>query len=133
MNNLFLITNNNKKMDPQYFKLSLREKDIYFMIDDIKKNLVYSTRGQDFFDYQIVIKDIHLPTNSKIDSEYSGQFVCIDEKRNLRIFNYITKEFSNIEENFNLNHLSYIYQNQDYWTSLENVMKEILLWIFKNK
>lgn len=120
-------------MDPQYFKLSLREKDIYFMIHDIKKHLVYTARGQDFYDYQIVIKDIHLPTNSKIDFEYSGQFVCIDEKRNLRIFNYITNEYVDIEENFDLNHLSYIYQNQDYWTSLENVMKEILLWIFKNK
>lgn len=120
-------------MDTQYFKLSLREKDIYFMIDYIKKNLVYSTRGQDFFDYQIVIKDIHLPTNSTIDSEYGGQFVCIDERKNLRIFNNITNEYVDIEENFNLNHLSYIYQKQDYWTSLENVMKEILLGIFTNK
>lgn len=119
-------------MDPQYFKLSLREKDIYFMIHDIKKNIVYSARGQDFYDYQIIINDIHLSENSSIDSEYSGQYVCIDEHKNLRIFNNITKEYVNIEQNFDLNHLSYNYQNQDYWTSLENVMKEILLGIFKN-
>jgi hypothetical protein len=101
-------------MGPKYFKLSLREKDIYFMIYDIKKHLVYSASGQNFYDYQIVIKDIHLPPNSTIDSEYGGQFVCIDEHKNLRI-------------------LSYIYQKQDYWTSLDNVMKEILLGIFKRE
>jgi hypothetical protein len=125
--------NNNKKMDPQYFKLSLREKDIYFMIDDIKKNLVYSARGKDFYDYQILINEIHLSENSSIDSEYSGQFVCIDEHKNLRIFNNIRNEYVDIEENEDLHHLSYIYQKQDYWTSLENVMKEILLRIFKNE
>jgi hypothetical protein len=120
-------------MGPKYFKLSLREKDIYFMIYDIKKHLVYSASGQNFYDYQIVIKDIHLPPNSTIDSEYGGQFVCIDEHKNLRIFNNITNEYIDIEENFDLNHLSYIYQKQDYWTSLDNVMKEILLGIFKRE
>jgi hypothetical protein len=120
-------------MDPQYFKLSLREKDIYFMINDIKKNHVYSARGQDFYDYQILINDIHLTANSTIDSEYGGLFVCIDEHKNLRIFNNITKEYVEIEENYDLNHLSYIYQNQDYWTSMENVMKEILFGIFTSE
>ena len=119
-------------MGPKYFKLSLREEDIYFMIHDIKKHLVYSARGQDFYDYQIIINDIHFPANSTIDSEYSGKFVCIDEHKNLRLFNNITNEYVDIEENFDLNHLSYIYQKQDYWTSLDNVMKEILLGIFKN-
>lgn len=120
-------------MGPQYFKLSLREKDIYFMIHDIKKHIVYSARGQDFYDYQIIINDIHLPANSKIDSENNGIFVCIDEHKNLRLFNNITKTYVDIEQNEDLNHLSYIYQKQDYWTSLENVMKEILLGILKNE
>jgi hypothetical protein len=120
-------------MEPKYFKLSLREKDIYFMIHDIKKHLVYSARGQDFYDYQIVIKDIHIPTNSSIDLEYGGLFVCIDDHKNFHIFNNITKEYVDIEENFDMNHLSYIYQKHDYWTSLYNVMKEILLEIFKSE
>ena len=105
-------------MGPQYFKLPLREKDIYFMINDIKKNLVYSARGQDFYDYQIVINDIHLPPNSSIDDEYGELFVCIDKNKNLRIFNNITKTYVDIEKNFDLNHLSYIYQKQYYCTSL---------------
>jgi len=120
-------------MGPKYFTLSLREEDIYFIIHDIKKHLIYSARGQNFYDYQIVINDIHFPTNTSINSEYAGQFVCIDEHKNLRIFNNITNEYVDIEENFDLNHLSYVYQKQDYWTSLENVMKEILLGIFKNE
>jgi len=66
-------------MEPKYFKLSLREKDIYFMIHDIKKHLVYSVRGQDFYDYQIVINNINFTQNSSINLENSGQFVCIDE------------------------------------------------------
>ena len=119
-------------MGPKYFTLSLREEDIYFIIHDIKKHLIYSARGQNFYDYQIVINDIHLPANSSIDSKYGELFVCIDNRNNFCIFNNNTKEYVDIEENFDLNHLSYVYQKQDYWSSLDNVMKEILLGIFKH-
>lgn len=67
------------------------------MIREIKKYLVYSVREKDFYDYQILINDIHLTTNSSIDSKYAGLFICTDEHKNLRIFNNFTKEYIDIE------------------------------------
>lgn len=114
-----------------YFKLSLREKKVYFIVNNIKKSIVYTANGKDFYDYQVVIKDVHHSNNSEpFEEKYRGSFLCIDENKEISIYDNINKKYIDIEKNENLHHLSYYYGTNNYWTSLENVIKEILLSIF---
>jgi len=118
-------------LKPTCFKLSLREKTVYFIVNNIKKTFVYTANGKDFYDYQIVIKDVHQNNNSdSFEEKYRGSFLCVDENKKIHIYDNINKKYIDIEKNDNLHHLSYYYGTNNYWTSLENVMKEILLIIF---
>jgi hypothetical protein len=116
---------------PNCFKLSLREKTVYFIVNNIKKTYVYTANGKDFYDYQVVIKDVHHSNNSEpFEEKYSGSFLCINENKKISIYDNINKKYIDIEKNENLHHLSYYYGINHYWTSLENVIKEIFLSIF---
>ena len=118
-------------LKPTCFKLSLREKTVYFIVNNIKKTFVYTSNGKDFYDYQIVIKDVHQNNNSdSFEEKYRGSFLCVDENKKIHIYDNINKKYIDIEKNDNLHHISYYYGTNNYWTSLENVMKEILLIIF---
>ncbi len=115
-------------MEPKYLKLSKGDKDIYFRINDIKKYYKYSTYGVKLYDYDIIINDMYVYDNNLLDSEKGdGLFLSIDEKKNIRIYDNIKKEYYDIEDNDDVNHTSYFYYGNTYCTSLHNAVKEILL------
>ena len=114
-----------------YFKLSLREKDVYFIVNDIKKNYVYTSHGLNLYDYQIVIKDIHQNKSTEpFEEKYSGLLLCIDDNKNICIYDNIKKKYIDVEKNEDLHHVSYYYGQNIHYFSLENLVKEILLNIF---
>jgi hypothetical protein len=113
---------------PNYFKLSLREKDVYFIVSDIKKNYVYTSHGFDLHDYKIIIKDIHQnKTSEPFDEKYSGLLLCVDDKKNICIYDNVKKKYIDIEKTEDLHHVSYYYGPNIHYFSLENLVKEILL------
>jgi len=116
---------------PNYFKLVLCDKTVYFIVSNIKKYHVYSLHGKDFYDYQIIIKDIYQKNNSEpFEEKYSGLLLCVDNKKNIRIYDNIKKKYIDIEKNDDLHHVSYYYGANMNYFSLENTIKEILLSIF---
>jgi hypothetical protein len=114
-------------MEPQYLKLSKGTKDIYFRINNIKKYYRYSSNGVELYDYNIIINDIIIYDNKSVEEECRGLFLCIDENKNIRIYDNIKKEYYDIENNEDVNHISYFYYGNIYCTSLYNAVKEILL------
>jgi len=120
-------------MEPIYLKLSKGDKDVYFRINDIKKYYIYSSHGVELYDYDIIINDMYVYDNnflldSKVDG---GLFLSIDDKKNIRIYDNIKKEYYDIEDN-DVNHISYFYYGNTYCTSLNNAVKEILLKVITN-
>ena len=113
-------------MDPKYLKLSKGDKDIYFRINNIKKYYIYSSHGVELYDYDIIINDVYVYDNKSIEKS-EGLFLSIDDKKNIRIYNNIKKEYYDIEDNDDVNHTSYFYYGNTYCTSLHNAVKEILL------
>jgi hypothetical protein len=65
--------------------------------------------------------------NKSLEEECEGLFLCIDDKKNIRIYDNIKKEYYDIENNEDVNHTSYFYYGNIYCTSLHNAVKEILL------
>jgi hypothetical protein len=120
-------------MNQKYLKLSKSNRDIYFMINYIKKYYCYSAHGVELYDYNVIINDIYVYDNKPFDEEYGGLFICIDENKNMRIYNNIKKEYVDIENNEDLNHISYFYYGNIYCTSLHNAVKEILLKVVINE
>jgi len=120
------------KMDkPNYFKLSLRETDVYFIVNKIKKYHVYSVHGTDFYDYQILIKDIHQnKTIASFEEKYTGLFIGVDNNKKICIYDNIEKKYIDVEKNDDLHHVSYCYGASMNYFSLENTIKEILMTIF---
>lgn len=80
-------------MEAKYFKLSLREKDIYLKINNIKKYYVYTSHGIDAYDYHVVIDKIHVYDDRDVSFEenYGGLFIYIDEYKKIRIYDNINK------------------------------------------
>ena len=118
-------------MEPIYLKLSKGDKDVYFRINDIKKYNIYSSHGVELYDYDIIINDMYVYDNNLLlDNE--GLFLSIDEKKNIRIYDNIKKEYYDIEDNDDVNHISYFYYGNTYCTSLHNAVKEILLKVITN-
>lgn len=116
---------------PNYFKLDLRDKTVYFIVSHIKKYNVYSLHGKDFYDYKIVIKNFHQKNNSEpFEEKYSGLLLCVDNKKNICIYDNIKKKYIDIEKTDDLHHVSYYYGENIHYFSLENLVKEILLNIF---
>ena len=116
---------------PNYFKLDLSDKTVYFIVSHIKKYNVYSLHGKDFYDYQIVIKNFHQKNNSEpFEEKYSGLLLCVDNKKNICIYDNIKKKYIDIEKTDDLHHVSYYYGENIHYFSLENLVKEILLNIF---
>ena len=116
-------------MEPKYFKLSDRENDVYFRVYEIKKYHAYSAHGIDFCDYHVVINEIHIydERDKPFDETYGGLFLYIDENKKIRIYDNIKKEYIDIEDNNDVNHLTYLYYDKKYCDSIENVAKELLL------
>jgi len=113
---------------PNYFKLSLREKDVYFIVSDIKKYHICTSHGLDLHDYKITIKDVHQnKTSEPFDEKYSGLLLCVDDKKNICIYDNIKKKYIDIEKTEDLHHVSYYYGPNIHYFSLENLVKEILL------
>jgi len=120
-------------MEPKYLKLTKGDKDIYFRINNIKKYYSYSAHGVKLYDYDIIINDMYVYDNNLLlDSEHEGLFLSIDDKKNIRIFDNIKKEYYDIEENNDINHISYFYYGNTYCSSLHNAVKEILLKVITN-
>jgi len=94
-------------MEPKYLKLTKGDKDIYFRINNIKKYYSYSAHGVKLYDYDIIINDMY-------------------------VYDNIKKEYYDIEENNDVNHISYFYYGDTYCTSLHNAVKEILLKVITN-
>jgi hypothetical protein len=116
---------------PNYFKLSLREKDVYFIVNKIKKHHVYSVHGTDFYDYQILIKDVHqYKTTKPFEENYNGLFICLGNNKKICIYDNIEKKYIDIEKNDDLHHVLYYYEAKINSFSLENLIKEIILNIF---
>ena len=122
-----ILINMIQKMEPKYLKLSKGGNDIYFRINDIKKYYRYSSYGVELYDYDIIINDIKIYDNKSVEEECRGLFLCIDENKNIRIYDNIKKEYYDIEGNDDVNHISYFYYGNTYCTSLYNAVKEILL------
>jgi len=117
----------------KYFRISLREKDVYFKIYDIKKYHCYSAHGIDFHDYHIVIDELHeWNRENKFDDTYGGLFLYLDENKKVRILDNIKGNYIDIEENKDINNLFYYFEEKQYCTSLENVAKEILFRVIIN-
>ena len=117
----------------EYFKLSLREKDIYFMID-IKKYLAYSAHDIDFHDYHIVIMEIDIwDKNIDFNDKYGGLFLCFNENKVITIYDNIKKIYIDIENNNDIKSITYFYYGVE-WNdiSLKDAIKEILYKIFVN-
>jgi hypothetical protein len=115
-------------MEPKYLKLSKGDKDIYFRINNIKKYHRYSAHGVELYDYDVIINDMYVYDNKSLEEdECEGLFLSIDEKKNIRIYDNIKKEYYDIEDNVDVNHTSYFYYGNTYCTSLHNAVKEILL------
>jgi hypothetical protein len=111
-----------------YFKLSLREKDIYFIVSDIKKYHICTSHGLDLHDYKITIKDVHQnKTSEPFDEKYNGLLLCVDDKKNICIYDNVKKKYIDIEKTEDLHHVSYYYGPNIHYFSLENLIKEILL------
>jgi len=121
-------------MEPFYLKLSKGDKDIYFRINNIKKYYSYSSHGVKLYDYDIIINDMYVYDNNLLlDSDVDGGlFLSIDDKKNIRIYDNIKKEYYDIENNVDVNHISYFYYGNSYCTSLHNAKKEILLKVITN-
>jgi hypothetical protein len=116
-------------MEPKYLKLSLREKDVYFSISDIKKYHAYSAHGIDFCDYHVVINEFHVwdERDKPVDETYGGLFLYIDENKKIRIYDNLKKIYIDVENNEDMNNLTYFYEAKEYCDSIEYVVKEILL------
>jgi hypothetical protein len=117
-------------MDPIYLKFSKKDKDVYFRINNIKKYYIYSSHGVELYDYDIIINDMYVYDNNLLDNK--GLFLSIDDKKNIRIYDNIKKEYYDIEDNNDVNHISYFYYGNTYCTSLLNAVKEILLKVITN-
>jgi hypothetical protein len=118
---------NTINMDPKYLKISKGNKHIYFRINNIKKYNCYSVHGVELYDYHIIINDMYIYDNKLLEKECEGLFLYIDEKKNIRIYDNIKREYYDIEDNDDVNHISYFYYGNTYCTSLQNAVKEILL------
>jgi hypothetical protein len=114
-------------MEPKYLKISKGDKHIYFRINNIKKYNCYSVHDVELYDYHIIINDMYIYDNKLLEEECEGLFLYIDEKKNIRIYDNIKKEYYDIEDNDDVNHISYFYYGNTYSTSLYNAVKEILL------
>ena len=113
-------------MKGKYFKLSLREKDVYFRIK-IQKYHAYSAHGIDFQDYQVIIMDLDIREPKRdFEDTYGGLFLYLDENKKIRIYDNIKKKFIDIEDNKDINQLCYFYYDKKYFLSLKNVIKEII-------
>ncbi len=121
-----------QKIEPKYLTMSKGSKDIYFIINDIKKYYCYSSHGVELYDYDIIINDINIYDSKSVEEECKGLFLYIDENKNIRIYDNIKKEYYDIEENKDVNHTSYFYYGNIYCTSLHNAVKEILLRVIVN-
>ena len=90
---------------PNNFKLVLRDKTVYFIVNEIKKYHIYSLHGKDFYDYQIILKDVHQNNNSdSFEEKYHGSFLCIDENKKISIYDNIKKKYIDIEKTDDLHH-----------------------------
>jgi hypothetical protein len=116
-----------QKIEPKYLTMSKGSKDIYFIINDIKKYYCYSSHGVELYDYDIIINDMKIYDNKFVEKECKGLFLYVDENKNIRIYDNIKKEYYDIEDNDDVNHISYFYYGNTYSTSLHNAVKEILL------
>jgi hypothetical protein len=114
-------------MEPKYLKLTKEDTNIYFIINNIKKYYCYSSHGVELYDYNISINYMKIYDNKSLEEECEGLFLCIDDKKNIRIYDNIKKEYYDIENNEDVNHTSYFYYGNIYCTSLHNAVKEILL------
>jgi len=121
------------KINIEYFKLSLREKDIYFSID-INKYLAYSAHNIDFHDYHIVINEIDIwDKNIDFNDKYGGLFLCFNENKEIIIYDNIKKIYIDIENNNDIKSITYFHYGVE-WNdiSLKDAIKEILYKIFVN-
>jgi len=116
-------------MEPKYLKISLIDKDVYFQIIDIKKYHQYSAHDIDFYDYHVIITELHVydERNKSFEEKYGGIFLYIDENKKIRLYDNIKKEYIEVENNKDINILEYYYYDKQYCTSIENVVKDILL------
>lgn len=121
-------------MTSKYFKLSLRENDVYLKINNIKKYYVYTSHGIDIYDYHVVIDNIPVhDRNLSFDDNYAGLFIYVDEDKKIHIYDNMNKKYADIEDNHDVNHITYFYGSERlYISSLENVVKEIILSISLN-
>lgn len=117
-------------MEPKYLKFSKKDKDVYFRINNIKKYYSYSSHDVELYDYDIIINDMYVYDNNLLDNK--GLFLSIDHNKNIRIYDNIKKEYYDIEENDDVNHISYFYYGNTYCSSLHNAVKEILLKVITN-
>ncbi len=122
-------------MEAKYFKLSLREKDIYLKINNIKKYYVYTSQGINVYDYHVEIDKISVHDRDvSFDDNYAGLFIYVDEDKKIRIYDNINKKYADIEDNHDVNHITYFYgSGQLFTSSLEYVVKEIMLSIVLNE
>lgn len=118
-----------------YFKLPLREKDIYLKINNIKKYYVYTSQGINVYDYHVEIDKIPVyDRNLSFDDNYAGLFIHVDIDKKIRIYDNMNKKYADIEDNHDVNHITYFYGSERlYISSLENVIKEIMLSIVLNE
>jgi len=116
-------------MEPKYLKISLIDKDVYFHIIDIKKYHQYSAHDIDFYDYHVIITELHVydERTKPFEEKYGGIFLYIDENKKIRLYDNIKKEYVEVENNEDINILEYYYYDKQYCTSIENVVKDILL------
>jgi len=116
-------------MEPKYLKIPLIDKDVYFHIIDIKKYHQYSAHDIDFYDYHVIITELHIydERNKSFEEKYGGIFLYIDENKKIRLYDNIKKEYVDVENNEDINILEYYYYDKKYCDLLENVVKDILL------
>ncbi len=114
-------------MEGSYIRLYDLDKNIYFHVT-IDKKFVYSDHGINYHDYIIKIDEIHI-YDKEIDFEdiYGGLFLWKTEDKKVKIYDNIKKNFVEIDNLDNVNHIHFEYNEIKYEkVDMEYMMKEIL-------
>ena len=116
-------------MEPTYLKINIEDKRIYFVVT-IDKKLAYFAHDIDFQNYTIKMSEVSVYDKDVIfDDTYGGLFLCIDDDKNVKIYDNIKKIYVNVESEEDISSITYEYEGvyeTYYHSSLDNIVKEML-------
>lgn len=122
-------------MNHYYLKIDdTRRGTIVYLRANILKEFKYFSRGIEYCDYNIKIECIdtyEYYEDTDFEEKYGGIFICFDDLNNIKLYDNVKQEFIDLENYEDCKNIFYMYNNESkYYSSIHNVLKEILYDIF---